>query len=89
MLKVHRPAQETAERIREAVRSAIPDATVEVAGGGGGHFDIRVRSAAFAGKNRLARQRLVYQAIAALLAGDQAPVHAVDRLETLAPDEPG
>jgi acid stress-induced BolA-like protein IbaG/YrbA len=42
-------------------------------------------SAAFEGKNTLAKQRMVYAAITHLMTGDSAPVHAVDRLETTLP----
>jgi acid stress-induced BolA-like protein IbaG/YrbA len=70
--------------IEEHIRDAIDDARVEVRGGaGGGHFEITVRSMVFEGKNRLQKQRLVLKAIAPLMAGDAAPVHAVDKLETL------
>ena len=71
----------------EAILEALPDAEIEVSGGGG-HFAIRVVSPEFEGKNTLAKQRLVYGAIAHLMKGDEAPVHAVDRLETLVPDSP-
>ncbi|HVS15075.1 MAG TPA: BolA/IbaG family iron-sulfur metabolism protein [Thermoanaerobaculia bacterium] len=87
-LHIHRPAAETAERVREALSAAIPGAEIAVSGMGG-HFEIRVVSVAFAGANRLARQRLVLGAIAHLMKGDDAPVHAVDRIETLTPGESG
>ena len=76
--------QETAERIREAVAAALPGARIEVMGEGS-HFSLRVESAAFAGQGRLARQRLVLRAVAPLMKGDGAPVHAIDRLETVLP----
>ncbi|HXC89906.1 MAG TPA: BolA family protein [Stellaceae bacterium] len=47
------------------------------------HFAVTVVAAAFAGHNRVARQRLVYQALAEELAGR---VHALS-LTTLTPDE--
>jgi len=75
---------ETAERMREAVAEALPGARIEVTGEGN-HFSLRVESAAFAGRNRLARQRLVLRAIAHLMKGEAAPVHAIDRLETVLP----
>lgn len=67
------------DQMTKAIEEAIPDAQVDVTGGGG-HFEIRVRSAAFAGKRILARQRMVYGAITHLMAGDDAPVHAIDRM---------
>jgi len=72
------------DAIREAIVAAIDGADVEVSGGGG-HFSIVVTSAIFEGKNRVASQRLVYSAIAHLMAGDRAPVHAVDTLRTIVP----
>ena len=47
------------------------------------HFAVTIVSAAFAGQNRVARQRLVYQILAEELA---TRVHALS-LTTLAPDE--
>ena len=41
---------------------------------------VAVVSTAFEGKRILEQQRLVYSAIAHLMAGDTAPVHAVDRM---------
>jgi stress-induced morphogen len=49
------------------------------------HFEIEVESAAFAGKPRVRQHQLVYAAIAPLMAGDTAPVHAIDRLDTRVP----
>jgi stress-induced morphogen len=54
--------------------------------GANGHFQIEVVSPVFAGKSSLERQRLVYGAIAHLMKGDSAPVHAVDTLKTRAPE---
>ncbi len=70
--------------IRESIQKLIPDAKVEVTGGGG-HWSIVVVSSVFEGKRPLEKQRLVYQSIAHLMTGDQAPVHAVDSLRTLTP----
>jgi acid stress-induced BolA-like protein IbaG/YrbA len=72
------------DAIRDSVKRAIADAMVEVTGGGG-HYSIVVTSAAFEGKGMLECQRLVYSAIAHLMKGDRAPVHAVDSLRTLKP----
>jgi len=66
-----------------AVTGALPGAAVEVERGSGGHFALKVRSAAFAGRSLIDKQRLVYRAIAPLMSGPDAPVHAIDRLETL------
>ena len=70
--------------IRQAVTTALPDAVVEVTGGGG-HWSLVVTSTAFTDKTMLARHRLVLSAIAPLMAGNQAPIHAVDSLITHLP----
>ena len=69
-----------------AVREAMPEAEVEVTAAGPGHFELRVTSTAFAGKTRVRQQQLVYGAIAHLMSGANAPVHAIDRLECIIPD---
>jgi stress-induced morphogen len=72
--------------IRTAILAKIPDANVDVnPGSGGGHFTIAVVSPVFAGKSLVDSQRLVYGAIAHLMKGDGAPVHAVDKLTTKTP----
>ena len=67
------------QQVKSVIEAAIPGATAQVRGGGG-HFEIEVTSAAFAGKRILEKQRMVLSAIAPLMAGEAAPVHAVDRL---------
>jgi stress-induced morphogen len=75
----------TVQALREAIAGAIPDAEIEVAATSPGHFTITVASQAFEGRTRVQQQQLVYRAIAPLLAGDAAPVHAIDRLQTKVP----
>jgi acid stress-induced BolA-like protein IbaG/YrbA len=75
------------DALREAIERQIPGSQAQVSGGGG-HFTIEVVSPAFAGKNMLESQRLVYGAIAHLMKGDMAPVHAVDSLKTRTPSTP-
>jgi stress-induced morphogen len=72
-------------QIRDAIQAAIAGAEVEVRPASPGHFEIRVTSAAFAGRSGLQRHQLVYGAIAALMKGDAAPVHAVDHLDCRTP----
>jgi len=74
------------EQIRVNIVEAIPDAVVHVEGRGG-HFVIEVTSQVFEGKSLLQKQRLVYRSIKELMAGDAAPVHAVDKLITKLPGE--
>jgi acid stress-induced BolA-like protein IbaG/YrbA len=72
------------DAIRTAIEAKIEGAEAQVSGGGG-HYQIAVTAAAFAGKNTLEKQRMVYAAITPLMAGDDAPVHAVDSLVTRTP----
>ena len=53
------------------------------AAGGGGHFRLRIVSAKFARQGRVARHRLVYDALGTLMQHD---IHAL-ALTALAPDE--
>lgn len=76
--------------VEDAIRSAIQEnidgvTAVEVSSPAGGHFEIAVTSPAFEGKNTLERHRLVLNAIKELMAGDAAPVHAVDSIRTKLP----
>jgi len=71
-----------AQQLSAAIRSAIPDGLVDVRAISPGHFEIDVVSAVFEGKSRVVQQQLVYGAIAGLMRGDPAPVHAIDRLTT-------
>ena len=69
--------------IKTAVEAAIAGARCE-ATGGGGHFQLVVTSTAFAGQSLLNQQRMVLSAIAHLMKGEDAPVHAVDSIVTKA-----
>ena len=83
-LNIADPNADLCRALSEAITQAIPDAQVE-ATGGGGHFTLVVVSKEFEGKNTLAKQRMVYKAIGDLMKGDNAPVHAIDKLETRVP----
>ena len=72
------------DAVKAAVLEKIPDAIVAVEGSGG-HYRLDVISPVFAGKSMLESQRLVLGAIKHPMAGDQAPVHAVDSLKTRVP----
>ena len=76
--------QSLTDTIASAIGDAIPGASVEVHGSGG-HFSIKVVSGEFEGKSLLAKQRMVLSAVAPFMKGDDAPVHAIDHLETSIP----
>lgn len=73
------------DSIKAAIVEKIPDAAVDVAPGSGGHYSLAVVSPVFSGKSMLESQRLVLGAIAHLMKGDGAPVHAIDSLKTRTP----
>jgi stress-induced morphogen len=75
-------ADAIANALKQAIVQAVPDATVVVISSGGGHYSLDVRSPAFRDRPTLERHRMVYTAIASLMAGDTAPVHAIDTLKT-------
>ena len=72
------------DAITAGIKERIPDAVVEV-GGGGGHYNIVVISSVFAGKSMLENQRLVIGAIKKLIKGAAPTVNAVDSLVTKNP----
>ena len=75
-----------AEDLKTRIAQAFPEATtIEVTPLSPGHFEVRVVAAAFEGLSRVKQQQGVYAAIAPLLKGDAAPVHAIDRLQTELP----
>ncbi|MBI3155217.1 MAG: BolA family transcriptional regulator [Burkholderiales bacterium] len=85
-----------AEQIDAALRSAlqpeslqvIDDSHLHVGHAGareGRHFTVRLSCAAFAGKPRVARHRLVYDALASLI---PQGIHAL-AIDARAPGEPG
>jgi stress-induced morphogen len=63
------------EDIRQRILTALPGAAVEVADttGGGDHFDVQVRTPAFAGKTLVEQHQLVYGALGGLM----AEIHAL------------
>jgi stress-induced morphogen len=63
------------DEIRTRIESALPGAQAAVADttGGGDHFEVVVRAAAFAGKGLVEQHQLVYRAL-----GDLMPrIHAL------------
>jgi stress-induced morphogen len=72
----------TEQAIVSAIEKTIDGAEVAVRSGSGGHFELEVVAAAFEGLGTLERHRLVLNAIKDLMAGDNAPVHAIDSIKT-------
>ena len=75
----------TAEEIKNWIAAGMPEADIAVLGDDGAHFEARVVSSEFEGKNTVQRHRLVYTAL-----GDRMgrEIHALG-LKTLTPAEAG
>ncbi len=73
-----------AEDIAAMIKSALPDAEVEITdlAGDGDHFAARVTSAAFAGRNRVQQHKMVYEALGGNMGGE---LHAL-QLTTAVPN---
>ena len=71
--------------IEALISAAIPDAQVEITdlAGDGDHYAAKVISATFAGHSRVARQRMVYDALGGRMGGE---LHAL-QLTTAVPPE--
>jgi stress-induced morphogen len=80
----HDAPPSTVDALKTSVEAAIPNAVVEVSSSSGGHYSLVVQSESFRGRSMLECHRLVYAAIAPLMAGNAAPVHAIDNLKTVA-----
>ncbi|QBB69653.1 BolA/IbaG family iron-sulfur metabolism protein [Pseudolysobacter antarcticus] len=71
------------QTIHHLIQQGLPDATIDVHGADGVHFEAQVISAAFEGKMPLARHRMVYATLGELMGG---AIHAL-ALKTLTPAE--
>ena len=73
-----------ASEIEAMIRSALPDASVEITdlAGDGDHYAARVVSAAFAGMTRVRQHQLVYAALGGRMGG---ALHAL-QLTTATPE---
>ena len=69
--------------VKQLIEAALPGSAVEVADltGTSDHFDIRVESAAFAGKSRIEQHKMVQQALGEHLT---TTIHAV-QIKTTVP----
>jgi acid stress-induced BolA-like protein IbaG/YrbA len=73
------------QTIQDIIINKISDAQVTVNNMGQGHFSLVVITDEFVGKNMLAKHKIVMSAIAPLMSGSNAPVHAIDNLKTMLP----
>ena len=74
-------SSDKAAEIKDRIETAIPEARVEVHAGSDRHYEISVISASFEGQSQVKQQQRVYASITDLMAGNDAPVHAIDRMD--------
>lgn len=74
----------TPDYVRELIAQGLDCVHLEVSGDGA-HFEAVIVSAAFAGKNRIARHQLVNRALGAQMGNE---IHALS-MKTLTPEEWG
>lgn len=76
-----------ATEIERLILEAFPGARVEIEdlAGDGNHYAAKVVAEEFRGLNRVQQQRMVNQALASILDGNNAPLHAL-ALQTSAPE---
>lgn len=95
MSSLAQPAADTMEKMRALLAALTPTALDigddsalhaghEGAKSGGGHYRLTIVSPQFAGKNTVARHRMIYGALAALM---QREIHAL-AINARAPDDP-
>lgn len=73
---------ELAETMRRKIEAALPGALVRVQALSPGHFEVEVEAEQFQDLSLLKQQQRVYAAIAPMLSGNSALVHAIDRMVT-------
>ncbi|GIX34189.1 MAG: BolA family transcriptional regulator [Lysobacterales bacterium] len=72
-----------AEDVQRLIETRLPGARVRVSSEDGVHFEAKVICPAFSGRPLVARHRMVYETLGALMGG---AIHALS-LKTLAPEE--
>ena len=75
-------SQKIINEIEKRIHDKINVTSLKVSGASS-HYTIRVVSCDFEGKNSVARQRMVFSALGDLIMGANAPIHAIDFMETL------
>ncbi|MDX1443572.1 MAG: BolA/IbaG family iron-sulfur metabolism protein [Gammaproteobacteria bacterium] len=73
------------EDIKALIETGMPGAEVAVFGDDGQHFEARIVSDAFEGKNTVQRHRMVYATLGDKMGGE---IHALS-MQTLTPTEAG
>ncbi len=67
--------------IKSRIEQAISNSQADVINGGNRHYSLTVTSKTFSDLPLVKQHQLVYAAIKDLMAGNDAPVHAIDKME--------
>ena len=71
------------EIIKQLIETGLPDADIVVEGDDGTHFQARIISASFVGKNMVQQHQMVYKTLGEKMGTD---IHALS-MQTYSPDE--
>ena len=74
-------SSDISSQIKQRIETAISDAQVEIVPGSARHYELYVISASFEGLSQVKQQQMVYASIKDLMSGDDAPIHAIDRMD--------
>ncbi len=67
--------------IKQRIEAALSGAQVDVVPGSARHYELYVISASFEGLSPVKQQQMIYASIKDLMSGDDAPIHAIDRMD--------
>ena len=67
--------------ITRRIEAAMPGAQVKVNPGSDRHYEIFIISASFEGLSQVKQHQIVYASINDLMSGNDAPIHAIDRMD--------
>ena len=74
-------AEDLSTDIQQRIETKIPNAQVQVIQGSDKHYALIVISETFAGMSQVKQHQLVYSAITDLMTGNDAPIHAIDKMD--------
>ena len=73
-------SSDISSEIKQRIEQSIANSQAEVLCGGNRHYSLTVVSDTFDGLSQVKQHQLVYATIKDLMAGDDAPVHAMDQM---------
>ncbi len=73
-------SSDISSEIKQRIEHAITSSQVNVIYGGNRHYSLTVISASFDGLSQVKQHQRVYAAIKDLMAGNDAPIHAIDKI---------